>query len=409
MTGRTVGVLVSHGQRWLGALEPFPVESPWWPDVEPVNSHLTTRLGVETSVLRLIDASGTAPRDGTVTYHVEVADDVTAAVPWRPIPPATAAQVMAVQPRRRPWAKPGGPALDVRWADAALAAAGRRRVGPATQVKTWNLSCVHKLPTDEGNVWLKVTGPEQTREEIPIAEVAAVDRDLVAQVVAADPERGRIVCAELPGRDLPDQHLDVVVAAVERWVHVQAELATTGTEALVRSGVRAWPMADLADPVERLLREEKTSALSATERAQLGALLRELSGRTTAIRAAGVPDTLVHGDFTPINWRGDQSRVAIMDWSDAYVGHPAADLVALLSRMPAEWHPAVIEAWCRTWGEAVPGSDPSVTVDLVRPLVHMRMALVYAAFLDAIEESEWCYHEDDPVAQLRLALETWHE
>lgn len=409
--GRTVHAYVSHGDRWLGALPPFPVESPWWPDVEPVNRVLTERLGVATSVLRLVSATGTAPRGGAVTYHVEVARDVTRPQPWLPISTETRATVLAPQPLRRSWAKPGGPAADLRWADRVLATAGRTRTGQAEQVKTWNLSCVHRLPTSDGNLWLKVTGAEQTREELPIAEVARYDPSLVATVVGTDPAHGRILTTELPGRDLPEASLGLTVMAIDRWVSVQAAIALAGVEMLARKGIRAWPVSRLEGEIERLLGDARTGSLSADERSRLVALVRALAARIDQIDAAGVPDSLVHGDFTSINWRGGESGVAVMDWSDAYLGHPAADLIALLGRAPESMHQSAIDAWCRAWssrlGSFGASRDLHSAVSLVRPLVHLRMALVYARFLDSIEPSERCYHEEDPVIQLRLALQNW--
>ena len=63
------------------------------------------------------------------------------------------------QPLRMPWAKVGGPAADLAWADQALIAAGRQRTGDAEQMRTWNLSSVWRLPTSEGAAWLKVVPP----------------------------------------------------------------------------------------------------------------------------------------------------------------------------------------------------------------------------------------------------------
>jgi hypothetical protein len=392
-------VLVSDGGRWLGEVEPFRVESPWWPDVEPVNLHLAATLGAQTFVLRLLAATGTPPRDGAVVYHAEVAHA------WRPVDAGLAAAAGEPQPLRRAWARQGGPAEDLAWMADALANAGRPVVGPAVQVKTWNLSCVFRLPTGRGPVWLKTTGPEQTREELPIAAVARHDPALVPEVVAADPAHGRVLCTQLAGRHLPDAGKDAVLAVTERWVAAQAALAAEVAD-LIAAGMPHWPLSGLADHTRRLLAAPPTAALSAPERRSAERLVDRVPAIATELEAAGLPETLVHGDFTPVNWHGDDDSVAIMDWSDSYVGHPAHDIVALLGWLPVEWHDDVIAQWCRAWQRHRPGSRPEAAVDHARPLVHLHMANVYARFLAAIEPAERCYHEDDPPAQLRLALAT---
>ncbi|MEV6493528.1 hypothetical protein AB0M20_33660 [Actinoplanes sp. NPDC051633] len=42
----------------LGALPPFDVEVPWWPEVEEVVSGARSRYGVDLQVLRLLTADG---------------------------------------------------------------------------------------------------------------------------------------------------------------------------------------------------------------------------------------------------------------------------------------------------------------------------------------------------------------
>ena len=173
---RWVRVVVSDGDRWLGALAPFPVGWPWWSDVGPVTEQLDGVLGVPTALLRMVRATGVAPAGGEVTYHVELQAGVgaeaavgLAAAAWRPFDTGVIADP---HPLRARWARPGGPAADVRWAAGVLGGAPRT----VRQTKTWNLSCVHRLGTAAGDVWLKSAAPFATADCVPIAEVARHDR-----------------------------------------------------------------------------------------------------------------------------------------------------------------------------------------------------------------------------------------
>lgn len=153
---RTVTILfVSASGEAIGALPPFEVATPWWPDVAPVVAGVRNLHGVDVTVLRLIHARAD-PTDpfgmgGSVSYAVETAVPLPHLLPW--------SGSITEDPKRAAWARPGGPASDLRWADSILHSLGRRRSGPGEQIKTWNLSSVWRLPTREGATWLKAVPP----------------------------------------------------------------------------------------------------------------------------------------------------------------------------------------------------------------------------------------------------------
>ncbi|RKT57222.1 phosphotransferase family enzyme [Saccharothrix australiensis] len=331
--------------RHVGTVPPFTVDSPWWNDVEPVTAHLDAVLGVPTSVLRLVSATGSGMRDGTVTYQVELA-----AAPDRlstPDPSTGARHDFPDTPLRMPWARPGGPAALVAWAERSVT-----RTGPAVQVKTWNLSCLYRLPTDSGHVWAKEFPSFMADEAEVIALVAAVDPALVPQVLAAEPRR--LLMAESPGADCWHPAPEVITDIVPRWVAVQAALAGPA----------------------------------------------RLRVRGVDVPAFGLPHTLLHGDFHPGNWR---SGGTVLDWGDAHWGHPALDAARLIDFAPAETRPLIERTWAEAWRRHRPDSDPERALDHARSAVHLVGALVYQEFLDNIEESERVYHAGDPERELALA------
>ncbi|MFD9706273.1 phosphotransferase [Lentzea sp. NPDC059081] len=341
MTGRTIIALVSGPDGFAGRTDPVAVDSRWWPDAEPVNHALEQLLGVPTSVLRLIEVEGgERGGGGVVTYHVEAQGE-----PDRTkLHPADEPEADAEF--RLPWARPGGPAELVAWADAIV-----ERTGRATQVKTWNLSSVHRLATANGTAWLKAVPPFFADEGEVIAMVAAHDPTLVPAVIASAPRR--VLLAEAPGEDCWDVTPEQVERIVPRWVAVQNALA--GTPRLTPSVV---PMPSF-----------------------------------------GLPDTLVHGDFHPGNWR---SGGVVIDWSDAVWGHPALDAARLIAFSPA-LSEVVSRVWSEAWLDHRPGSRPLEALDAARRASHLHLAVRYQEFLDNIEESERIYHRDDPAEQLRAA------
>jgi len=407
---RVVRAVVSTGGTWLGALAPFPVDSPWWADVELVTGRLDELLGAPATVLRLVDVvGGVAPAGGLVTYHVEVPARPAVDPGWQYVDPDELAAIASPHPSRTRHAKPGGPADHLRWAVAALDAIGRPPTGTPIQVKTWNLSCVYRIPTSAGAVWLKCVSRWQSPEDVVLATLAAIDVALVPTMLAADPSAARVLVEHVVGEDCyaPDQVS--VDQAVDRWVTVQARLATAEHRArLLADGVPDLTLDTIGQRLTtRLL--GVPDALPAREQSVLLELVGTLPARLAALAGTGVPDTLVHGDFQGGNWRACGTDLRVMDWSDASISHPALDLVGLLANLPATRRPATLDRWAARWRSAVPGCDPYGAAELVHPLQPLQAALLYQDFLDHIEPSERRYHEDDPAAMVRLAAERVRE
>lgn len=341
---RTIIALVSTPSGFAGRTAPLPVPTPDWNHVEPVNEVLRDVLGVETTVLRLVSVEGgTAPWGGTVTYHVEAHGE-----PDRTkLHPADEPEADAEH--RLPYARKGGPAELVAWADAEI-----ERTGPAVQVRTWNLSTVHRLPTRTGPVWLKAIPSFFTDEGAVIKMVAAHDPTLVPELIASAPRR--VLLGDAPGDKcwpIKPEHVDLIVP---RWVAVQNALA--------------------GPP--------------------------QISPTVVPMPSFGLPDTLTHGDFHPGNWRQSGE---IIDWSDAVWGHPALDACRVLEYSPPELHDHIRKVWSDAWLAHRPDSEPLKALDVGRRASRLHNAVKYQEFLDNIETSERIYHEGDPQVELRAVLE----
>ncbi|GIG00883.1 hypothetical protein Cci01nite_59760 [Catellatospora citrea] len=370
-------VLVDPAGTVLGALPPYEVDLPWWQEVADVVAGARAHHGVDVTVLRLLFTDQPAPPGGKVTYLAEVAG--------HPGPVRPAAAALVPHPRRAPYAEIGGPAASLAWAEAALAARGRRLTAAAQQ-RTWNLSAIWRLETDTTPVWLK---------QVPafFAHEAAVLRWLGEHCPGTAPvplaaDGGRVLLDDLPGTDRYG------APAAERLLM----LSSLHTVQLVAAG-RVDELLALGVPDQRPPHlAERLRAVVARDAApphadRLAALLHGLDDRLAELSACGLPDTLVHGDFHPGNVRGAADRHAVIDWGDSVLGHPAIDLLRMCERL-ADPEP-LRRAWARSWRTAVPGCDPERAVALIEPLVALRNAAAYAGFLDAIEPSEWPYHADD--------------
>jgi hypothetical protein len=382
----------------LGTLPPFELAVPWWQEVGEVVEECRDRYAAEVAVLRVLPTGG-EPRaaGGPVTYLAELVagSPTTATEPWhRPAP-------LADHPLRLPYARPGGPAVEVAWADARLAEAGRVRNGPAVQVRTWNLSGIWRLPTADGATWLKSVPPFFAHEG---AMLRRLDTDLVPPLVAA--EGPRVLLDEVPGEDHWGAPLPVLLRVLEMLVALQADWVPRAAE-LAEVGAPDWRADGLLPAVERLV-DRAASRLDPAVRRRLDVLVVGLPERLAEVAACGVPDTLVHGDFHPGNTRGsaaDGGRSVLLDWGDCGLGNPLLDQAAFLASIEEEQREPVRQRWTQLWRVVAPGSDPARAAELLAPVAALRQALVYQSFLDGIEPDEHVYHAGDPERWLGTAAE----
>ena len=365
---RTVTLVVVNAEgELLGQVPPFDVPTPWWQDVEPV-----VAVHPDLVVLRLLHVapSPTGPMGGQVTYLAECAsppaglDAFAGRTAW-----------LEDHPLRLPWARPGGPASDIAWAETHV-----ELTGPPRQIRTWNLSAIWRLPTADGERWLKCVPPFFAHEATVIAQLGPSPS--LPSVVAA--EGHRILLLALPGVDgygaTPTQFEEIIDALVGLQL---------GAPAGLRDLVPDWTGGSLRAGVEDVLRGR------GRERPGLRHLLDGWDRRFDGIAECGLPDTVFHGDAHPGNARIDVSPPIILDWGDIGWGHPLLDL-AVLDGLPIERAPAtVLDHWLGCWADALPGSRPHQAWNLLEPVAAARGAVVFHRFLEAIEPSERIYHRDD--------------
>ena len=358
---REINALVTVDGRYVGKVPLFAVESPWWAQVEEVTAHLDEALGVPTSVLRLIEGTGTGTRDGIATYQVEAYGTPNPAA----LEKNGEHHEFPDTPLRLPWAKPGGPTELIAWADQHVT-----RTGPAVQVKTWNLSCVYRMPTDRGQVWVKALPPFFAAEPTAIRLMSELDPTLVPRLIAAAPLRALI--ADAPGTTCWETAPAQIESIVPRLVRAQAALAGERHPDVPQVPISSPEVPGSAKQADKLL-------------------------------ATGLPITLLHGDFHPGNWQSDGVTHQVLDWADSHWGHPALDAARLWTFLKPELRPLLAQVWTEAWLEQVPDSDPAAALDLAIPLVHVFNAIRYREFQANIEDSEQVYHAGDAEYEIRQA------
>jgi hypothetical protein len=368
--GRTVTAILTHLGTCLGSVGPFAVEDPWWANVRPVVEHLEETLGSPVVVLRLLSVEGSdGARDGHVTYLAEPAQR-----PAKELDPCDFVDVD--HPLRLPWARMPGVTRLIGWA-----ARHVELTGTPEQMRTWNLAVLFRLPTAAGPVWLKGVPPFGAAEPVALAAFAAVDPGLVPTVLATEP--GRLLLTDVPGEDGWNSNPRAIV---RRLATAQSRIEPPPGLPDRRPEVLHAAVAELIDRIELTPEETKR--------------VRRLQPRWEQLAGCGLPDTVVHGDFHPGNWRGG----AVLDFADAHLGNPVLDGLRAIDYLPQRWRRAAAEAWVGAWQAAVPRARPLDALRMAEPLAHLAYAVRYQEFLDNIEPDERVYHLGDPAAVIRDAL-----
>ncbi|MDT0530371.1 aminoglycoside phosphotransferase family protein [Micromonospora sp. DSM 115977] len=379
-------VLVDAAGAALGALPPFDVPSPWWQEVGPVVAEARRRYGVEVVVLRLLTGDAPQPMGGTVTYLAQVDGP--------PATPLVLAKVdLSADPLRAPYAEPGGPARSLAWATAELRRLGRP-ARTVVQQRTWNLSAVWRLDGPGGTAWLKQV-PVFFRHEAAVLRWLGRAAPGKTSTLLADDGDGRMLIEHVPGEDRYGAPVEERLAMAADFHPVQVRSVRDVAD-LVAAGVP-----DLrADALPGWIRDR----LVGWDTSPVRSLLAGLAARLDEVRGCGLPDTLVHGDLHPGNVRACDGRHVVIDWGDAFVGHPAFDALRLVEGLADDVAAPVLAEWCARWRAEVPGCEPERAVELLRPVAALRLAAVYAMFLDGIEASERVYHATDVDTYFAQAL-----
>jgi Ser/Thr protein kinase RdoA (MazF antagonist) len=253
------------------------------------------------------------------------------------------------------------------------------------------------LPTEGGDVWLKAVPPFLAHEG---RVLSALQGGPVPRLLAHDGD-GRVLLDHVAGENQfhagPDRLRDMVTTLVDlqsAWVGRDADMLALG--------MPDWRRAVFVEAAVDTV-ASGGGALAPSTRSALDALLEGIDDRFDALEACGVPDTLMHGDFHPGNFRSDGRSLVLLDWGDSGLGHPLFDMSSFLDMTPGEHHASLESAWLDLWAAVLPGSDPPRAVRLLGPLSALRRAIVYRRFLHRIEATEHHYHDQDVTRWLARA------
>jgi hypothetical protein len=259
---------------------------------------------------------------------------------------------------RVPWARAGWHATATAWIHQTLAGLGITPRGPVEQVRTWWLSCLLRLPTSVGVVWLKAAPPIYRFEPRLTQALAAAYPGLVPPVLAIEPERGWLLMRHVDGDRLdrdPDRE-----RYLRLWEDLLRRVARVQLDAIGRGGpsgvgrLLSWGCPDrrperlaaaldpFLDELPDLLAVAAGGAAppgarpeAAPEVQRLRACAPRLREAAADLAALGIPASLCHGDLHSGNILRGAGGAVLLDWAGFVdVAHPFGTLSAVFEEHP---------------------------------------------------------------------------
>jgi hypothetical protein len=299
---------------------------------------------------------------------------------------------------RPPWARRGWFATAERWLHATLAGLGSTATGPARQVRVWELSCIVRMPTTRGDVYLKasVASPLFVDEGAVMRALAELFPRQVPAPLAVDAEHGWTLLADFGAPLGWDGPAEVREDVLRTWAAIQIEAASR-VDALLAAGCvdrRLHRLADQAqawlpalDATGRLPTIDTATWLAAAEVDELRAAVPRLQAMCDELAASAVPASLVHGDLHPGNVARGPDGLLFFDWTNACVAYPFVDAVSMLQGEEDEELDAAVrarlrDAYLAAWAAVEPPERLLRAWRLVETLGPLHIAISYGSIVE---------------------------
>ncbi|MFD4242981.1 phosphotransferase [Streptomyces sp. NPDC058525] len=235
--------------------------------------------------------------------------------------------------------------------DTELARRGRVRVDEPEIIRRWSISAVFRVPTDRGGpVWFKAVPPAFAHEGRIAGWVAQTRPEHGARVVAHGD--GWLLTENL-GEVLKQESVQPHGHPLEAAARIQ--IASIGrTNELSALGCPQRGPTQLCAELDSLSR--RLDLLEPHVAQSLETALPRLFQTLEPLEEDGLPNVLVHGDIQEGNAHWTGRSWVIIDWTDAVVTHPFAELARPLMNATGEERRLAEASFIRVWADVVPPS-----------------------------------------------------
>jgi len=290
---------------------------------------------------------------------------------------------------RSPWAKEGWLSGARAWIEQELSRLGITATGPVQQVKTWSISCLLNVETDQGTIYFKAVPPIFSQEPLITTEMASLFPDNVPSPLAirVEPAESWMLLRDFAAPVLRGN------AQTQQWAEALKVLcqmqraSVADVDALLARGCADRRLEQLVEHIDPLLNDpDAVGELKSEEVEKLKAFAPRLKEMCSQLATYGVPQTLIHGDFHGGNVVAKDGRHIVFDWTDAAVSHPFFDLPTFLGfDVPAEKREGLAETYLRLWFGFESEDRLWEAYRLSQPLALMHHAVSYRNIVASLE------------------------
>ncbi|WP_327637339.1 aminoglycoside phosphotransferase family protein [Kribbella sp. NBC_00482] len=346
----------------------------WFPDVESVLQALRDEHGIEAVVLTCLSAD-------PLTYLMLPSGEPPAGARWVHDHPVSSSDLPG-------WTRPEWYGEAPQWIAERLKA-----TGPWSQVKSWGLSNVLRIPTADGDVYFKALSQASTEPDaLPFLfaneplflQRASTDRPgEVPTPLAIDEQRAWMLLPDLGSPLEGESDVAVWIDAVRNHARLQRSYVTE-PERLLEYSCADRRLAVLDADLDRLLEPNSlTAQLDPAEQSRLPERAKQLREAIVELANIGVPETLLHGDLHPRNLAVRDGQVFAFDWTDAALAHPFLDLVTFMEKQsPLSSDPRVLAAYLHEWEEYAAPPDLRRALTLAEELGALYQTITYLHLVD---------------------------
>lgn len=241
---------------------------------------------------------------------------------------------------RPPWARIGWYDKATNWINQELAKIECQQLTPIECVKNWSISCVLKVKTTAGNLYLKQasTLPLFCDEPVVTQELASLFPNNIPKIISINREHHWLLLQDF-GEPIGDKvSLEIKQNIYCLLAQIQIK-SIENCDRLLAIGCLDRRLKCLQSQIDPLIENAASlPELSREEISQLQSLAPTLKNLCLELGSYNIPETLVHGDLHLGNVAVDKGNYILFDWTDSCITHPFFDLFDLFfTRSRKSW------------------------------------------------------------------------
>ena len=292
---------------------------------------------------------------------------------------------------RPPWARKGWFDSATQWVEKQLGELNYKPLSSVKSIKSWGISCVLRVSTTGGNIYLKEASrlPLFCDEPVVTAKLANLFPEHIPIVLRINTERNWMLLADFGqpiGRNAP---LKVKKEIYRLFAQIQIK-SVQHIETLLSVGCLDRRLNWLEAQIDGLFNDENAlSQLKSSEIKQLQTLAPQLKNLCVELAGYQIPQTLVHGDLHLGNVAFSNDNYLFFDWTDSCISHPFFDMFELFFARNNQLFLFRLRGWrdeyLNQWTIYEPRSRLLEAWTLAKPLCALHHAITYYHIIACLE------------------------